>query len=543
MSAQQLFISSYKGYFNLRSPKAGGKPSAIFFVARINKVQLKFSTGVKVYPEQWNKQRQECYISHRLTELDNRNNTIANEKLAQIITRFSEFKEYICANPVNFNESAQLVKEYIYKDNPMKKDKSTENPIVWLKKFITTDKTIKRDPSSRTDTERMYLSHLNVFEQFLKDTGRLPITFGDMNSELINCYEAYLFDKVVNSVTGDTMSTSTVANYCKTIVAIIKRAERFGKIDIATSKIDRYKAPKSKVESDKAYLTESEIQAIYDLPLTKTKEIEVRDCFVLQCYTGQRYSDIKELKDGVVNIDMQGRTTITIVQKKTSTKVVIPVLPIAKTILEKYDYNIPIYSEFIVTNTIRKLARGAGILRQHIDPKDRGSKISKEPISVCDLIGTHTARRSYATNMINRGYDREMIKKITGHKTDSAFQKYVKISSEDAANFILSKESVPLAPTMPDNEKLSMLRGCMLAILGADFTNPVDDFISKITPTIDRIDPTRINAIVQIVSPVIRLGQSVSWENLLSRHNLLLPEPMKISITDKTGDKDKYLDR
>ena len=58
-----------------------------------------------------------------------------------------------------------------------------------------------------------------------------------------------------------------------------------------------------------------------------------------------------------------------------------------------------------------------------------------------ELIGTHTARRSFVSNMLQRGYDASIIMRITGHNDIESFQKYVKITSDDAANVILKKES------------------------------------------------------------------------------------------------------
>ena len=55
---KQTFIQEMSCNFNLREPKAH-KPTNIYFVVCIEGKQIKFSTGVKVYPEQWNKKKQE----------------------------------------------------------------------------------------------------------------------------------------------------------------------------------------------------------------------------------------------------------------------------------------------------------------------------------------------------------------------------------------------------------------------------------------------------------------------------------------------------
>lgn len=87
--AGQIFINEVRCNFNLREPKAD-KPTNIYLVASINNKQVKLATGVKVYPSQWNAKKQEAYVSVRLTELDNTNNTIANDKLNELKNSFVE---------------------------------------------------------------------------------------------------------------------------------------------------------------------------------------------------------------------------------------------------------------------------------------------------------------------------------------------------------------------------------------------------------------------------------------------------------------------
>jgi integrase len=47
--------------------------------------------------------------------------------------------------------------------------------------------------------------------------------------------------------------------------------------------------------------------------------------------------------------------------------------------------------------------------------------------------GSHTARRSFATNLYLQGYPAIEIMKITGHKTESSFLKYIKVNKAAAA--------------------------------------------------------------------------------------------------------------
>lgn len=92
MNNGQLFFNEVEAYFNLRQPKIS-KPTNIYLVVRINNIQRKYATGVKVHPVQWDTIKQEAILSHRLTELDYRNNTIVNNRLKELQSRFINIKE------------------------------------------------------------------------------------------------------------------------------------------------------------------------------------------------------------------------------------------------------------------------------------------------------------------------------------------------------------------------------------------------------------------------------------------------------------------
>lgn len=78
---KQTFANEMTCHFNLREPRSQ-RPTNIYCIICVDGKQMKFPTGVKIYPEQWNKKKQEAFISFRLTELDNRNNRIVNEKIS-----------------------------------------------------------------------------------------------------------------------------------------------------------------------------------------------------------------------------------------------------------------------------------------------------------------------------------------------------------------------------------------------------------------------------------------------------------------------------
>ena len=444
--AGQVFINEIvKASFNLCQPKSK-RPINIYLIVRINQKQAKLSTGVKVYPDQWNIKKQEAYISCRLTESDNINNTITNKKLLELRNQFEEFKRYLCDNPNKLENCWNILREYIYKDSDMRRSKKI-NAIHWLRNAIANDKTIKTSGERKgASTMEMYQGQLKSFDTFLKETDKGIIGFEDINLGLIKEYETYLFNRTVKK--GKTTSTNTVANKCVQLIGIIKRAEAYNLIDIHESKLDRYAKPKSRQGNEnEIYLSEDDINKIYSLKLSGKEEI-VRDLFVLQCWTGQRFSDIQSLNKGIIKNTTNGQV-LEIVQTKKTHRVTIPLFPITTEILRKYNFDLPTTAKNTTLNYLKKIGLKAGLTEEHIVTEDRGGKVTNSIKQRWELIGTHTARRSYISNMLKRGYDSHLLMKITGHTTEEAFKRYVKISSGDVASLILKTEADRMQHELP----------------------------------------------------------------------------------------------
>lgn len=478
----QIFFYEVQAKFNLREPKSN-KPTNIYLVCRIDRKQIRLSTGVKVYPEHWNVKKQEAYISCRLSELDNLNNTIVNTKIIEIKNRFLQYKRYLCDNPNEIGNSVKILKKFIYKDT-MEKEKQNINAVHWLRNTLALDRTIK--DSTRAD----YVKQIKFFEAFLNEVGKYPINFSDINLPLIKDYESYLFNKEVGK--GKTTKTTTVGNKVEKIICILKRAEQQGMIDIHESKLDKYKKPQSRQgDENEIYLTEDEIDKIYALRLTGREE-EVRDLFVLQCWIGQRFSDTQAINEGIIKEAPNGKgKVIEIVQEKKTHRVSIPLLPVAIDILNKYKNGFPIYTNQTVLNYLKNIGEKAGITRLHNVTEDRGGEVVTTQVKAYELIGTHTARRSFICNMLKHGYDSHIIMKITGHNDAKSFKKYVRLTSEDAALLMLETEStkvrqsdkVPTTISQEGNkEAINILKQYQNTINGITFDTLLDTqfFASKI---------------------------------------------------------------
>ena len=74
-----------------------------------------------------------------------------------------------------------------------------------------------------------------------------------------------------------------------------------------------------------------------------------------------------------------------------------------------------------------------------------GTRISKQ-VPKFQLITNHTARRSFATNKVLEGYPYSAVMLVTGHKTEKAFLRYVKLTGYDAVK-IFQRHKVNIGAT------------------------------------------------------------------------------------------------
>jgi site-specific recombinase XerD len=188
-------------------------------------------------------------------------------------------------------------------------------------------------------------------------------------------------------------------------------------------------------KTDSIYLNELELNELENLDLTDDKRLEkVRDLFLVGCWTGLRFSDFSKIK----SYNIKGEY-IEIEQQKTGSKVCVPIHPIVQKIISKYAGVYPNSLPPAISNQkmnmyLKEIAPKVELLQQTITIGHtiKGNKVYKT-VPKFELLVTHTARRSFATNQYLKGIPVHDIMKATGHKSSSAFQRYLKIDDKDAA--------------------------------------------------------------------------------------------------------------
>ena len=134
---------------------------------------------------------------------------------------------------------------------------------------------------------------------------------------------------------------------------------------------------------------------------------------------------------------IEGGKVIELIQQKTGTKCIIPVRPECDAILKRYDYTLPKTYRQQVNEGIKIIGKLAKITEMIQEEKNRGGLSVKTSSPKCDLIKTHCARRTGCTLMYLAGIPSIDIMKISGHKTEREFLKYIRVSREETATKLI----------------------------------------------------------------------------------------------------------
>lgn len=219
------------------------------------------------------------------------------------------------------------------------------------------------------------------------------------------------------------LKATTINAYMRKLSLLLKRAKEAG-YPVRPYTIRRI--PEDSPEP--VYLSAGELRKIQTLKLSRVAA-EIRDMFLIGCYTGLRYSDYSRLTE--FNFV---RNEIIIRTQKTGEKVVIPMHPIVQEIAERYHYCLPaLRSKQSFNHYIKRICKKAGINAAIAQEYVAGTELVKNKLEKWQVISSHTARRSFATNAYLAGIPVFRIMLITGHRTEEAFFRYIRISKTENA--------------------------------------------------------------------------------------------------------------
>jgi len=269
-------------------------------------------------------------------------------------------------------------------------------------------------------TKREYARTYDYLRQFEKSVGR-TLDFADIDKATLQSFVAYL--QSLN------LATNTIAHKVVSLKALMHEA-----LERELTENTRWQGFRHVTEETEAVaLDEAELEKIRACDLSANPHLaEIRDLFLMECWTGLRFSDIIRLRPEHIQGDM-----IVIQQQKTNNYVTIPIHPVFREIWNRYD-GIPLtISNQKFNDHIKEVCQKAGINDSVLKSITKGGKKITTKYEKWQLVSSHTGRRSFATNLYKSGFPSISIMHITGHKTEAAFLKYIKVTPEEHARLLM----------------------------------------------------------------------------------------------------------
>ena len=280
-------------------------------------------------------------------------------------------------------------------------------------------------------TVKSYRNTLTHFQDFAK-TYKIKLTFDNINVDFHTDLIEYLKNE-------KKFAPNTIWRINKTLKTFLNEAfER----ELITNQVFRTKKFRvSAEETDVTYLNSSELDKLRNKDFSKTPYLDkARDLFLIGCYTGLRDSDLNSLRAENL-VEFEGQKMLRVKTKKTNQNVTIPLHPVVLDIIEKYNGQIPkgiTNQKFNVF--IKEVAKLAEINEPLSYNETRGNLSVIKTCPKWEKISSHTARRSFATNAYLAGVPTLAIMKITGHKTEKAFLRYIRVTNDENAMVVARHE-------------------------------------------------------------------------------------------------------
>lgn len=309
------------------------------------------------------------------------------------------------------------------------KDQAPVTMFEYIERFIKRSENAINPKTGNPISLRIRRDYLTTFTHLKNFAGKREIDFNDIDLDFYGSFVNYL--QTVPKVNGKAYKANTVGKFIKNLKTFMNKATEEG---INTNL--RYKAngfTKIQIDSDNIYLNETELDLIQKLDLTNRPALErVRDLFIVGCWTGLRFGDLSRIRPENIKDNLIHTT-----QSKTGDRVVIPLHSVVSNILKKYGGALPgAISNQKTNEALKTIAEMAGIKGTERISEIRGGIKQVVKKERHQLVSTHTARRSFATNLYKSGFPSQSIMRITGHKSEGAFLKYIKVTPEEHAHLL-----------------------------------------------------------------------------------------------------------
>ncbi len=228
-----------------------------------------------------------------------------------------------------------------------------------------------------------------------------------VNREFITGFEHFL--KINKSC-----SSNTIVSYMKCFKKVMHNAIANKWLTCDPFIGVRFKQTKT----NRAFLTEAEVQQIIDKDIAISRLRDVRDVFIFCCFTGLAFTDVKHLRSEHIMQDSKGEVWIQKPREKTNNMCSIPLLKIPQMILERHKDHprcikdgtmLPVLSNQRMNSYLGEIADICGITKG---------------------LTTHIARHSFACLALANNVSMASIAKMLGHADIRTTQIYARMLND-----------------------------------------------------------------------------------------------------------------
>lgn len=380
--------SSFSILFFIRESRVRKDGTAsIEVVLTVNGERCAFSTGKRVKSCNWDKAKQQ--VKGKDEEAQSLNNYLKAIK-AKLYQKEAELLDR------GFIITTELLRDAYFDKVESLKEKTLFE--VFEEHNQEQEKLVGNGVSKATYWISVYT--VRLLKEFVQQKyKREDLYLRELNLNFIQSFHSFLrIDK------GMAQNSST--KHLKLLKKIVNLA--VANSYMTTNPFITYKIEREPVEID--FLDEEELRKIinFDTPLPRLER--AKDMFLFGCFTGLSYIDIKTLAPEHFEKDSTGRIWIKKRRVKTAVLSRIPLLPIAKLILDKY--------------------KGGEKLLPIQDPADI-NKYLKDIAILCDIkkrITFHTSRHTFASTVtLANNISLEVVSKMLGHTNTRMTNHYAKL--------------------------------------------------------------------------------------------------------------------
>ncbi len=401
-----------KPNFNLKNRT--DDPALIILVFRFKRRRVVLSTSLTVPQKYWNREAQRVRANR-----DYPRHKAFNQRLnffeAETIKLWDEYQ----ARGV-----VPTAKEFKARLTDRIKDVRQEAPTLlpFIEQIIEERQKMNK-PAGSIKVYKNCLKNLEAYQTARKK----KLNFDALNDAFVNDFTAFLFSQ--------DFADGYVHKVLSTLKMFVRLADKRGVYE--GSPMLKASLGVKKRAKDNIYLTEAEIKILYNMELSD-RLANVRDLFLIGCFTGLRFSDYSKIKPENIQTIEHGEKKVkclVMTTQKTKQKIVLPMVnPMLLSILERYDWKAPRrISNQKLNAYLKELGQLAGFNQEVEINEFRAGEHRKRTCQKWELITSHTPRRSFATNAYKRGLPVADIMKFTGHTTVLSFMKYIKVTNEEAA--------------------------------------------------------------------------------------------------------------